>query len=293
VRRVAEVLARQRWVLIVLPFLIGAMLFLPPSDGRSIVGRVIWGVALLVAATVLALNLAGFDPGAAEVTADVDTTSLGRALLVRWLSRSRYGRFVGGAAGLVLGVGFGDGDLGPALLGLLAGVAVGGALVEVHAVSGRHASRRTADLTARRVVDYVPAIDRAALAVVAVLAVAVVIAVTTVERAGSALATRFAISALLVSLATAAMQRAVVGRRRPALEPALRSADDLLRSLAAAQGFTRPAIALAAALVAHALFALGSRWSITALVLWIAALGWYVASWRTRSGILGRQAAIA
>ena len=63
----------------------------------------------------------------------------------------------------------------------------------------------------------------------------------------------------------------------------------LLRRLAATQGFARPAIALAAALLAEAFLAIG--WGGLALVLWLVGLGWYVASWRTRAGVVGRQAA--
>lgn len=289
-KRIAVVLVRQRWLVITLPFLLGAVLVVGPERGGSIVVAGIWGAVVVVAASVLALNLAGFDPGGAQVVTDVDATPLGRALLVRWLSRSRYGRFVGGSAGLILGVGLGDGDLGPALVGLLAGVAVGGAAVELHLVARRRTTRRTADLAVRHVVDYVPALDRVASGVLAVAAAGVVVAATMAGGPGAGLAVRLAVGALVAVVAMIGVQRAVVGRRRPALEPGLRSADDLVRSLAVAQGFTRPAIALAAALVGEALFAEG--WGGASLVLWALALGWYAASWRTRSGILGRQAAL-
>ncbi len=288
-RRLAEVLVRQRWLVLVLPFLVGAVLVTGDGAGGSLVAAAIGAAVVLTAASGLALNLAGFDPAGPRVVADVDATPLGRDLLVRWLSRSRYARFVGGSAGVIVGVGLGDGDLGPALLGLLAGVAVGGALAELHVAGRPGVARRTADLTARRLVDVVPAIDRIAAVALAVAAIIVMVTAPMVGGPGSSAAIRWALASLVVVVSLTGAQRGVVERGRPALDPDLRSADDLLRRLAATQGFARPAIALAAALLAEAFLAIG--WGGLALVLWLVGLGWYVASWRTRAGVVGRQAA--
>lgn len=256
-----------------------------PSNSTTatiVLGLVV--VALLVALALLLVNLSGSDPDAerrARLAVGDDPASV--ALLGRWLRRSRHFRFVGGLAGFVLQFGVaGNGVSWASLtLGILGGVAAGGALAEVHSWRRRHGPR-VADLSRRQLRDYVRLVDVVALAVVAAAAMALLVSgLIDRDRADAGPA---AIVALVVVAVLVAMLRLVVLRPRPALDPALRDADELMRRLAATRGFTRPAIAVAIALVAVALDAAGAGSNDVGL-LWLVALGWYVASRQSESGL--------
>lgn len=241
-------------------------------------------VALLVALALLLVNLSGSDPDAerrARLAVGDDPASV--ALLGRWLRRSRHFRFVGGLAGFILQFGFAANGVSWAslTLGVLGGVAAGGALAEVHSWRRRHGPR-VADLTRRRFGDYIRLVDVTAVAVVAAAALGLLITgLIDRDRADAAPA---AVVALVVVAVLVAMLRLVVLRPRPALDPTLREADELMRRLAATRGFTRPAIAVAIALVAVALDAAGAGSNDVGL-LWLVALGWYVASRQSESGL--------
>ena len=132
--RLADFLVRRRWLMLVFPIMTFMLLFLvavPDDGGVGFLGTVALYGAGAVVLIVLLLNLAGHDPDAGELAAHLVPTPPAQALLARWLRRSRYYRFVGGAVGFVLGVGFVDnGQVTPILVGFLAGVTAGGGLAD-------------------------------------------------------------------------------------------------------------------------------------------------------------------
>ncbi len=74
--------------------------------------------------------------------------------------------------------------------------------------------------------------------------------------------------------AVGCVERLGVIRPRPALSRELRDADNLLRYLAATQGFTRPAIGLGVVLLAQSVNALGtaSGYGAVSFLLWLLGL---------------------
>ena len=285
--RLMDAASRHRAWLTVLAFFVILIPFLlvAPSDEGSSVGAAVF---LVLAAAgfvfLLAVNLSGRDPDAEARALDVAPDPLAAALFARWLRRSKHFRFVGGLSGATLGLAFADGSLTPVLVGLLAGIAVGGAIAEVHSIGRRRRSPRSADISVRKLTDYVTRTDTAALIVVAVTAVAM-IAVAVADRSDGRELLWTAVTALAAVVATAGMQWAVVVRRRPALSVDLRRADDLMRRLAATQGFTRPAIAFALVMVSQGLATFGDATTIAVIALWILALAWYVASRQSRGNL--------
>lgn len=287
-RRVLLVFARTpRWVAAVALVAVPTVLLIATESSPW---AVVFSLGVLgLALTTLAVNLAGIDPDAEDRARLVSDDPTSVALLARWLRRSRHFRYVGGCAGAVLGLIFVQTHGLPVLIGLLAGIAAGGAAAEVHSLGRGRGRPRTAELSRRRLRDYANRVDLAALAAVAVSAT-VLIAVT--ARSGDddrGPGLNAAIAALAVVAAVATMQGLVVVRPRPALRADLRRADDLMRRLAATQGFTRPGIALGIVLVIQALVAIGlddrAPWLIAGLV--VAAGGWYLASRQSRSTLAG------
>lgn len=128
--------------------------------------------------------------------------------------------------------------------------------------------------------DYTLAPDRIALAAVGVLSMALFAARSAGLLAGSASA---ALVPSAIALATLAFQYAVVVRRRPALSPDLRGADDMIRRLAATRGFARPGIAAAIAALAYALQPEGSPMDWVQLGLLLVAVGWLFSGREARS----------
>lgn len=261
--------------------LFGSVLVLAPvGDGPS---RVALGVILVIAVlglAVLSLNLAGRDPLAehrARSAFGRDPACVG--LLTRWLRRSRHFRYVGGLSGFILAVGtWSNGaDLGSTAVGVLGGVAAGGAVAELHR-RRRHATARIAELTRRRLTDYARPVDLAALAAVALAAIG--LAGWSASGGGRTTDLAAVAAAGAVAATTVALMRFVVYRPRPALDPDLRQADELMRRLAATQGFVRPAIAVALVLIAIALDRSGANGSVIAAV-WLAGLAWYWLSRQT------------
>ncbi len=288
-QRVMNAASRHRASLTVLAFFVILFPFLvvtQQGEGSRIAAAVLLVLAAVGVLFVLAVNLSGRDPDAEARARDVAPDPLAAALFARWLRRSKHFRFVGGLSGTTLGLAFAEGNLTPALVGLLAGIAVGGAMAEVHSFGRRPTSPRSADITVRRLSDYVTRIDTAALITIAVAAFAM-IAVAVAERSDQQEPLWTAVAALAAVLNTAGMQWAVVVRRRPALSVDLRRADDLMRRLAATQGFTRPAIAFALVMVSQSLATLGNSTTVTIAViaLWILALAWYVASRQSRGNL--------
>ncbi len=273
-------LVRVRFLLLLAPIVV--LLVASPAGGDGL-GQGSTAIALGSLALFclsLGLNLAGYDPDAPAIASKLSEDPAGQALLERWLRRSKRFRFVGGAAGFVISLGvLADGNLFQILLFVLLGIAVGGGLAEIHVFRRRSGGSRLADLAVRHVADYTTRTDRWALIAIAVFAIALAVVSLVASAEARGFVVFSSLAALLVAAVAGALQRLVVVRPRPALPDALRSADDLLRRLAATRGFTRPAIALGAGLLAQALGRLGTDVAIAAAVLFaIASLAWYVSS---------------
>lgn len=288
-RRVLLAFARTpRWLAAAALVVVPAVLLVATDSSRWAVAFSLGVLGLAIA--TLAVNLAGIDPDAEDRARLVSDDPTSVALLARWLRRSRHFRYVGGCAGTVLGLIFVQTNWLPVLIGLLAGIAAGGAAAEIHSLGrGRRGRARTAELSRRRLRDYANRVDLVALAAVAVSAtVLIAVAASSVDDDRRA-ALNAAVAALVVVAAVATMQGLVVVRPRPALRADLRRADDLMRRLAATQGFTRPGIALGIVLVVQALVAIGlgdrAPWVIVGLIL--AAGGWYLASRQSRRTLVG------
>lgn len=296
-RSMAHSVARHPSITIVLLIVLvgSALVAVGPESSTTaalVLGVVVLAVVLLV--VLLAVNLSGSDPDAERRASEAigadpagpDPASV--ALLGRWLRRSRHFRFVGGLAGFILQ--FGLATNGPSwaslTIGVFGGIAAGGALAEVHSWR-RRSGPRVADLARRRLRDYARPVDLAAVSAIAVVAIAL-LAWGWIDG-GSATGAVAAATALAVVGALAVMLRLIVLRPRPALDPTLRQADELMRRLAATQGFTRPAIALGASLVAVALDRAGAGDGAVG-VLSLAAVAWYWTSRQTSTGL--RRAAL-
>ena len=293
-KRLVNALGRARWPLLLMPILLSV--FILRSSGSNpvqIAVIAVFVVAMLIAGAMLFVNLAGVDPDVDQRVANLTTDPASAELLTRWLSRSKHFRFVGGAAGFVLGLGWTNTSLLTLLLSLLAGVAAGGAAAELHSLRRPTASPASANMIVRRVGDYVQRVDAVAMAAIAVTASMVVVlsALSSNSRSGSA--TIASAAALVVVVMTYAMQRFVIVRPRPALPADLRRADDLMRRLAATIGFTKPAIALSLGLLATGLEWFGSDGlgTLLALLLWGASLGWYIDSRQSSKNLLAEVCA--
>jgi len=287
----ADLLSRARWPLLLIPVLLSV--FVLRGSNSSAVDIVVWGIVLLIVVSLvamLALNLAGFDPDVDERVSNLAGDPVSVELLKRWLSRSKHFRFVGGAAGFVVGVGWMGGNLLMLLLSTLGGVAVGGAAAEFHSLRSRAASATSANVIARKLGDYVQRGDAVAMAAVAAVAALFVVLSATSSNVRSGSATLASAGALVVVAITLAMQWLVIVRPRPALPIGLRQADDLMRRLAASLGFTKPAIALSFGLLATSLQWFGSDELSTflGLLFWGAALGWYLASRQSSKNLLAQ-----
>jgi len=291
--RLANLLGRARWSLFLALIILSACLsvFLMRGSDSSAVDIVVATIVILVVLVFIAqllLNLAGFDPDVDERVCNLTSDPVSTALLKRWLSRSKHFRFVGGAAGFVLGVGFANGNLLTLLLSVLGGIAIGGSAAEFHSLRRSATATTSANVITRKLGDYVDRGDSVAMLAVAAIAslFAVLSAISSDVQSGSA--TVASVGALVVVAITFAMQRFVIARPRPALAADLRQADDLMRRLAARLGFTKPAIALSFGLLAKSVEWFGSddTGTFLGLVLWGAALGWYIASRQSSKNLL-------
>lgn len=287
--RLANFLVRRRWPLFALPLVVAVipLVAVSPDGGGSRAGIVVFAAGVALFAVLLGLHLSGRDPDAEARGRSLDPDPIGAALLTRWLSRSKYFRFVGGTVGAILGVGFVDGSLVPVLLGALAGIVVGGGLAEVHALRRPRSGPRNADISIRRFADYTAPIDVAALAVAGGGAVLVGSATLIVAGPDRRLALAACCAAAMTVIVTLLMQWRLVVRPRPALSADLRRADDLMRRLAATRGFARPGIALAMGLLAASVStgAAGAGAASLSPLLWVLTLIWYVTSRQARPHI--------
>lgn len=284
------------WTLFIIPIAIANLLFFRGVDGPSTVLAVTMGTVLIVGLLALMANLAGLDPQSAEIAGDVSRSELERGLLERWLRRSRHYRYVGGVVGFILGIGFANnGGLTEACLGLFGGIALGGALAELHVLRKRPPSTRSADLTRRRVIDYASRTDLVVMAAVAIAACAIAVAAIVGTSPTNSRSLFLSIIALTIVVATIGLQHLVTTRPRPAVSEELRQADDLLRHLAATQGFARPAIAVALMTLAFAIADLGTDGllDVVAFGVGLAGVVWYVRSRQTTIVDIARRSQAA
>ncbi len=290
IQRLVDAASRRRWPLTVVAFILILIPFVVvgPVTESAWITTLVLALAGLAFLFLLAVNLSGRDPDAEARALVVAPDPLSAALFARWMRRSRHFRFVGGLAGGIMGLAFADGSLMPVLIGILAGIAVGGAAAEIHSVGRRESAPQSADMSVRHLRDYVTRTDSVALALVAGAAVVMIAGAVLGLVGGNGIVWASA-TALLAVGGAASMQWAVSVRRRPALSPDLRRADDLMRRLAATQGFTRPAIAFALMMLSQGLATLGNSIAVTVavLILWTLALAWYVASRQSRANLRG------
>ena len=294
-RFAVSILSRPWLILLVIPTAaIVALLFGRISDAEQTSAEfwssTVFAILLLsmfgIALLSLLASLAGIDPQSTEIAGRIANSELKQQLLERWLKRSRHYRFVGATVGFIIGIGFTEnGDLSRALFGLFCGIAIGGAFAELHVLSGRKSGARSAELTSRRLSDYTAKGDTVAMGGIAVVSIATIIVafITTPPSSGRPLF--LAVVALVIVVLARALQYIVTTRPRPAVSKDLRDADDLLRRLAATQGFARPAIAVALMALAVAVADLGTNdlLDLAAFAIGLAGVIWYVRS---------RQAAI-
>ncbi len=279
-KRVLSAVQRSSWLLLLVASITLSLLAF--GNGGWVLALV-FGVILLGAVTGIILNLAGVNAEAEDQARRLDPDPVNRALLVRWLRRSRHFRFVGGTVGTILGFGLGGGQFGGIFLGLLAGVALGGAAAELHSFKVARAPTASASLTPREVSEYTDRRDSLALRGIAVGAVCLAVVGLVQEQTSSGTAITAAVSAVLIVALTLAFQRAVVLRPRPALSDDLRRADDLMRRLAATLGFTKAAIGVALIVIASGVASLTTSETLDTagtitVLLWLFAFGWNVSS---------------
>lgn len=286
IQRLMNAASRHRVPLIVLAIIVTVIPASVAWQGSGVSAVTVTVLVLVVVSVlfVMAVSLSGRDPDAEARAQDVAPDPLSAALFARWMRRSKHFRFVGGLSGMILGFAFTDDSSTPMVIGLLAGIAIGGAAAELHSFGRRRTSTRSADIAVRHLRDYVTRTDTVALIVIAVTAVSMIAAATAGGSDGRGLLWA-AVAALVAVAAAAGMQWAVVVRRRPALSDGLRRADDLMRRLAATQGFTRPTIAFALVMVSQGLLTFGDSVIVTIAViaLWVLAIAWYVASRQSRA----------
>lgn len=276
--------SRWVWVLLLLvPIAAAFLIFRSPSDGAFITAAVVWFGLLAVGIVALLANLAGLDPQSAQIAEDITSNELKQRLVERWLRRSRHYRYVGGAVGFVVGLGFVDNGGLEMVYGLFAGIALGGALAELHVLRPRSAGVRAADLTSRELRDYTSPSDTFALVAIAVVGLATCLAAVLTTEASTGRSVALSVVAITIVALTYGLQRVVTTRPRPAVTQELRDADDLLRHLAATQGFARPAIAVSLMTLALAVGALGTNelLDLAAFAIGLAGVIWYVRSRQT------------
>ncbi len=290
----ADFFAKRTWLVLAAPIVLGLALVTNVSQDGGGPNTAAIGLLILLAGAVvtLGLNLAGYDAQSGPIAEQISPSDSGQALVERWMRRSRYYRYVGGAVGFVLGVGFMvNGDASPALLGLLGGIALGGAMAELHVLRRRGDGARVADMSVRNVDDYTLRSDSIALAVAALGGLFLGAISLFGSADGGLVPLAWGATAITVVIAVMALQRLVVTRARPALSADMREADDVLRYLAATQGFTRPAIAVALLSLAFGVASLGDDLDLLVLALGVGGIVWYVRSRQTSIPDLVRMAA--
>ncbi len=283
--RARSVGARSAVILVGVVTVVGVAVVLASAAGDESGPTGYVGPAVLILALLWALFLAvrdilrmfvGPDPDASAIADRLGQRPEQRLLLGRWLRRSRRYRNIGGVTGVISG--FLIGGLGGMILVGLIGLTVGSLLAEVHLIRPERPAagdRRTVGLERRSLTHYWRPLRQALLAAIGLGAVAAVVA----QRFGwwmVGMHTGWAVAAAVVVVAALAIQYRVATRARPALSAALRSSDDLVRSLAITHGVANPALSLALAFIGQALT---NTAPVLSAAAWLAAVAIF---WRFR-----------
>lgn len=285
--RWGRLLVLRSYPLVLVALVLGVLFIIPASvayggDGRDAPGVATvaaLGVAVLLGAFalfVLGRNLAGHDPDAGGIAARLSGDEPSRRLLTRWLQRVRWRRWLGGFLGVLVAVLLSVDSSGPdVVLFGFTGIMLGSLSAELHHWHRPHGrGARAADLTRRRLGDYTNPGEQwlvGAVALGAVVLAATDLAGVTARTTDRGPGWPWAVAALGVVALVAAMQWRIVTRRRPALPPELRRADDLARRLAVSRGVAQPGLALGLVLLAEALTRVGL--GLVAALCWLLAVG--------------------
>lgn len=236
-------------------------------------------VAIGLGLVALGATLLGIDHRSKLLAQQILQSLPGQTLIERWLRRSRYFRFVGGAFCALVYLGRHGGskfviDVVDLTFWTFVGVAIGGAVAELHLIRRPGDQSALADLQPRSRLDYSTARDRVAMTSVAITAAVLVVLRLTGLLSGSLY---WSCLPLGIVLAAYGFQRVVASRRRPAVSGVLRDADNVLRFLASTRGFGRPATAAAAIALARAIFwnSAPSWLTWVALLVILTGIVWY------------------
>lgn len=248
------------------------------------------GFALILGLVIVG-GLALLVPTESLVTANA-TTPAGRALMRRFISRSRRFRLVGGLVGIGISLlvtatrSEASGSFTIGLLPALAGAVAGSIVAEAFRFRPVRGPR-TASLGIRQDIDYPDPTADVRERIVAVIAA--VIAVAAVAQG-----TWGAVGLFVVILGTGLLRRwaqhRVALRGRPALEPDLAQADDQVRLMAVRNGLARPMVTLMALLASTQAAVLGAGYEeasmpgqaagLTSLALAVVGVVWW---WTNRN----------
>jgi hypothetical protein len=227
-------------------------------------------VGLLIYSVVgLGLRFAGLDADALDIAGHLAHDPDQKRLLVRWLTRARWARFVGGFSGVAVWL-LGTNARGDILMLGAGGTAAGAMLAELHQMRPRKGPR-VARLDVRSVGDYLSYLDVRRMAIVGAAAASLIIAGLPFGGDNAATAS-WGLAALGTLGITYLAQLRVAGRARPAVADKLISADDLIRELAIGRGLAMPATVFAITLVSHGCRSLGGGWQGVGNIAWIYAL---------------------
>jgi hypothetical protein len=257
---------------------------------------------LFVAVVAYAVSVSGVP---AVLIAERHPTPEGRALVERFVLRSRRFRTGGALVGLVVALVLAacaaaerrnpDVIIDVDILAT-ATIAFGGAVVGAIAAEAfrlrRPSGPRSAALSVREPVHYADGVaDRREQVLLTGCGVTLVVGI--VLGGFSAASVGFGVLMALVAVCRRAAVRRIALRPRPALRPALADADDDVRRLAASYGLSRPALILEALLGYQACVSMVRNGApilaVGAAAFAIHAVGWW---WEARSfGLADRQAA--
>ncbi len=218
------------------------------------------GFAFIVGLAVVG-GLALLVPTETLVTANA-TTPAGRALVRRFISRSRRFRLIGGLVGIGISLVItatrsgASGSITIQLLPALAGAVTGSIIAEAFRIRPVRGPR-TASLGIRQDIDYSDVTADIRERIIAVIATAVAVAAVAQRSWG-------AVGLFVVFLGAGLLRRwaqhRVALRGRPALEPDLALADDQVRRMAVRNGLSRPMVTLMALLVSTQAALLGAAY---------------------------------